>query len=118
MQSMRAKIAQFESCFSAQALLDRSTPLLDVLRRRVGLKGGETNRCDAQYRRTKVQVSGNNPRCGSEVIALLRFRKDVGNVVTLVAPGVHVNRSEEDAERRMQNEAVLMKVMCDAKARM
>src|ERR1051325_2605602 len=111
---MRSEIAQLESCFRAEALLDRATPLLDVLRRRVGLECRETNSRRTQYGGTKVEVIGDNAGRGNEIVTLLRFRENVRHVVTLVAPRIHVNRSEEDAECSMQNKAVLVNVMRDA----
>ena len=38
------------------------------------------------------------------------------NVVALVTPRIHINRREEDAERCVQNDAVFVKVMRDARA--
>ena len=45
--------------------------------------------------------------CRSEVIALLSFREHVGNIVALIAPGIHVNRGVEHAEGGMKHDPVL-----------
>ena len=114
---MRSQIAQLEGRFRAQTLLDRTTPLLDVLRRRIGFKSSETDSGNTQHGWTKIEVRGDDSGCRSEIVTLLCFRKDVRNVVTLIAPRVHVDRREEDAKRRVQNESVLMKVMRETKTR-
>src|ERR1051325_2907668 len=54
---------------------------------------------------------------GSEVIALLRLRKYIRNVVTLVTPRIHIHWCKEDPERRVQNDPLLRPVMRDAVAR-
>jgi hypothetical protein len=95
---MRSEITQLESCFRAQALLDRAAPLLYVLRWRVGLERCKADSRRAQNSGTKVEVIGDDARCGNEIVTLLRLRKNLRHVVTLVTPRVHVNRSEEDTE--------------------
>ena len=52
---------------------------------------------------------------GSEVIALLRFRKNIGHVVSLVAPRIHVYRRKEDPKGRVQHDAVIRQVVRNAK---
>ena len=111
MQTVRAKITELECCFGAETLFNGAAPLLDVLRRRVKLESGKADSRDAQYCWSKVKVIGNNARRRNEVVALLSFRKDEWHVVTLITPRVHIDRREEDAKRRVQHEAVLMKVM-------
>src|SRR4026209_2379172 len=92
---MRSKVSEFERGFVPKTLLNRAAPLFDVLRRRLGFEGSKTNSRYAKYRWPKVEVSGNDSRCGNEIITLLCFRKNIWNVVTLVAPRVHVYRRKE-----------------------
>src|ERR1700754_1523216 len=101
MQSVRSQIAEFERGVRPQTLLDRTTPLFDVLRRRVELESGKTNRRDTQHRWSKIQVTSDDRGRRSEIVALLRFGKDERHVVTLVAPRVHVDGSVKDAKRRV-----------------
>src|ERR1044072_6335001 len=54
---------------------------------------------------------------GSEVIALLRFRKHIRNVVTLVTPRIHIHWCKEDSKRTVQHDSMLMPVMRDPDAR-
>ena len=61
----------------------------------------ETDRGLAEHGRRKVKLAGIERRRRREVVALLRFRKNVWNVMPLIAPGVHVNWREEDSKRRM-----------------
>src|SRR6185369_3149238 len=114
---MRAEIAELESRFRTETLLHRSAPLLDVLWRRISFESSETDRRRSQHGGGKVEVIRDDSRCGHEIIALLRVRKHKRHVVTLVAPRVHINRREEDSKRSMQNDAVLVQVVRDTKAR-
>ena len=87
-------------------------PLLDVLRRRVWIHGREAHGGLSQHRIAEVQVGGDDAGRGSEVVALLRFREDVRNIVALVAPGVLIHRRIEDSERRMQHQADTWEIAC------
>src|SRR5512132_4726621 len=104
---MGSQVAKFQRHLWTETLLDRTTPLLDVLWRRVEFNGGETNSGCAQNCRTAVEVTGDDAGRRREIVTLLRFRKDVRNIVALVAPGVHVHRREEDAKRRMQHKPMI-----------
>src|SRR5689334_22913805 len=53
----------------------------------------------------------------NKVIALISLRKDVWNVVPLIAPRVHVDRRIEDAVRGMQYDSHTRHVVCDTQAR-
>ena len=75
---------------------------------RVGFEGCKTNRRCAEHCRREIEVTGNDARRRNEVIALLCFRKNKRNVVTLVAPRVHVYRGEENAEGCVQHDPVLV----------
>src|ERR1043165_5672541 len=98
---MRAQVTKLECCFCTETLLYRTAPLLDILWRRISFERGEANRRRSQHSRAKVEMTRNDSRCRSEIIALLRFRKHVWHVVTLVAPRVHINRGEKDSEGRV-----------------
>src|SRR5205085_10990462 len=54
---------------------------------------------------------------GCEVVALLRFGEDEGDVVPLVAPSVHVNRRVEDAVGSVEHYTEARDVLRDAEAR-
>jgi hypothetical protein len=43
-------------------------------------------------------MTRNDVRSGREVVALLGFRKYKWNIVTLIAPRVHINRCVENPE--------------------
>src|SRR6185503_8790233 len=90
--------------------------LLDVLSGRVSLKSCETNRGSSQNGGTEIEVTGNDACSRNEVIALLRFRKDIGNIVALVAPGIHIYRCKEYSKGRVQHDSVLMHVVRHADA--
>ena len=105
------EVSELECGFGAEALLDRSTPLLDVLRRRVQFESCKTNCRRTKYCRPEIEMTGDDAWRGNEVVALLRLRKDKRNVVTLVTPGVHIHWCEEDAERRVQHDPVFMQVV-------
>src|SRR4030081_384469 len=103
---MRSKVAKFQRRLWTQTLLDGPTPLLDILWRRVEFNGGEANGGRAQDRRPEVEVIGNDTGGRREIVTLLRFRRAVGNIVPLVAPGIHVHRHEEDPKRRMEHKSM------------
>ena len=109
-QAVRAEITELECSFSTETLLDRTAPLFDVLRRRVEFESSKADGRDAEYGWSKVEVTGNDAWRRSEIVALLRFRKDERHVVTLITPRVHIDRREEDAKRCVQYDAVLVKV--------
>src|SRR4030095_3454382 len=98
MNSVRSKVAKFQRHLLTQTPLDRSTPLVDVLRWRIGFNSSKAHSGHAQNCRCEVEVSCHNASRWDEVIALLRHGKHVGNIVTLIAPGVHVYRRKEDAK--------------------
>ena len=88
-----------------EALLDRRAPLLDVLRRRMRINRGEAHSASVpKHRRAEVHGSSGSVLRWREVVALLRLRKDVRNVMPLVAPRIHIHRREEDAERAVKNQ--------------
>src|SRR6266699_6033874 len=116
MNTMRSKVAQFQRHLCAQTLFDGTTPLLDILRRRILFNGGEANGSRAQHRRSEVEVTGDDAGRRSEVVALLRLGKDIGNIVPLVAPGIHVHRSEEDSKRGMEHNPMTGNAVRDARA--
>src|SRR5687768_18402277 len=62
-------------------------------------------------------MTGNDAWRRNEVVALLRLRKDKRNVVSLVTPRVHIHWCEENSERRVQHDSVLMQVVGDPYAR-
>src|SRR6185295_17090904 len=62
-------------------------------------------------------MAGDDSRRRSEVVALLRLRKNVWHIVTLIAPGVHVNRREEDSEGSVKHNPMLRQVVRDSNAR-
>src|SRR5262249_27841658 len=64
-----------------------------------------------------VEVTRHDSWRGSEIIALLCFRKHVRHVVSLVAPRVHIDRREKDSEARVQDESVLVQVVRNTDAR-
>src|ERR1700674_841343 len=101
MYSVRSEIAEFQCSFGAQALLYGTAPLLDVLRWRIDFKGSEADCGRPQNRRGEIEMSGNDAGSRSEVIALLRFRKNIGNIMTLVTPRIHINGGEENAKGRV-----------------
>src|ERR1700730_7853500 len=114
---MRSKVAKFQRRLWTQTLLDGPTPLLDILRRRVEFHGGEANGSCAQDRRPEVEVTRNDTSGRREIVTLLRFRKDVGNIVALVAPGIHVHRREEDPKRRMEHKSMIGDAVRNARTR-
>src|SRR6478736_6698214 len=98
MNSVRSQVAKFQRHLLTQTFLDRRTPLLNVLRRRIGFNSSKAHRGHAQNCRCEVEVSCHNASRWDEVIALLCLGKHVRNIVTLIAPGVHVYRRKEDAK--------------------
>src|SRR5882724_2096862 len=53
----------------------------------------------------------------SKVVALLRFGKDIGDIVALIAPRIQVHRRIENAERRMQYQPVARNSLRNPKTR-
>src|SRR5882672_27212 len=53
----------------------------------------------------------------SEVIALLCLRKDIRDIVSLVAPGIHINRREENTKGGVQHDPAAGNVVRDSSAR-
>src|ERR1041384_1117733 len=62
-------------------------------------------------------MTGDDASGGSEVIALLRLRKNVGHVVALVAPGIHVDRRKENSECAVNHNSQIRQVMRKTKPR-
>src|SRR5882724_7027566 len=101
MYSVRSEIAEFQGRLGAQTLLDRTTPLLDVLRWRVNLESSKAYGGRAQNRRREIEMTSDDTGSRSEVITLLRLRKNIRNIMTLVTPRIHIHRCEEDAKGRV-----------------
>src|SRR5258707_658994 len=104
MYSMRSQIAEFQRSLGAQSLLNGTAPLLDVLGWRVDLESSKADCGRAQDRWRKIEVTGNDAGSRCEVIALLCLRKHIRNIMTLIAPRIHINGREEDAKGRVQNQ--------------
>src|SRR5262249_41434252 len=109
MKTARAEITDFDRSISSSAFLQRSTPLLYVLRRRMRIKRGEAYRCRrkrscAENWRAKIESRIEQCCRRREIIRLLRLRKNVGNVMALVTPRIHVNWRVENSVRRVQNQ--------------
>src|SRR5512133_869347 len=64
----------------------------------------EADGCLAEHRRREIEAGGKNPGRRYKVVALLGFRENEWDVVALVAPGVHVHGSEEEAEGAMEDQ--------------
>src|SRR5260221_5550245 len=110
MNAASTEVAELESGFAAETLFDGGAPLLDVLGGRVGIEGSEADSGFAEDGGSEIQrglrLRGGQQGCRRrEIVELLSLRENVGNVVALVAPGVEINRSEEDAVRAVENEA-------------
>ena len=86
-------IAEFQRHVFANGLFDRRAPLLNILRRSVGVERREADNSLTEHRRTEVESRDRR----NEVIALVGFRKNSWHVMHLVAPVVHVYRRVEDA---------------------
>src|ERR1051325_5607529 len=71
----------------------------------------------SKYRSAEIEMRGENSCRRREVVALLGFREDVRNVVSLIAPRIHVNGSEENSKRRMYNNAEFGYRLRETKAR-
>src|SRR5215469_5262962 len=106
----RTQVAELDCRRVAQLLLQRCTPLLDVLCRRVKFESGETHDRSTQNRGWKVQRGD----AGNKRIALRRQREYVGYVVTLVAPGVHVNRRVKNAVGQVRHDSEPRHVLSQA----
>ena len=52
----------------------------------------------------------------SEIVELLGFRKNKGNVVALIAPGIQVHGGKENALRAVENDSPIREVAGNAKA--
>ena len=61
-------------------------------------------------------MTGSDAGRRSEVVALLRFRKNIRHIVSLVAPGIHVHRRKENAKRRVQHDPVTRHVVRKAES--
>ena len=105
-----------------KALLRRAVPLLHVLRGSVRIKSRETDRGGrqsprAQNRCAEIHAGVEERRWRREVIGLLRLRKNIWDVVPLVAPSVQIYRRKKDSIGRMEHEADAWKVFGDSQAR-
>src|SRR6266852_9530168 len=117
----RAEITDFESRFAAEAFFNGGAPLLDVFGRRVGIEGGEADGGSTEHCGCEIQGSlrlrRRKQRCRRrEIIKLLRLRKNVGDVVALVAPGVEIDWRKENAVGAVDDEAEARKILRDAQA--
>src|SRR5204863_7943531 len=65
----------------------------------------------------EIEMTGNDAGGRSEVVALLGLRKDIGNIMTLVTPRIHVHRCEENAKGRVKNQPVVRDAVRDTCAR-
>src|SRR5262245_8681526 len=108
---MRSEITDLQCRCRADALFKRQTPLLNILRRRVRIKSRKAHSRLSEHRLPEVNFGSEERRRRREVVSLLRLREDIRDIVTLIAPGVHVNRREENAERRMQNHSQLRNIL-------
>src|ERR1043165_3886182 len=61
----------------------------------------------SKHRCSEVEMRGQNSCCRSEVVALLCLWENIGDIVALVTPGIHVNRSKENSKCRMNDNAEL-----------
>jgi hypothetical protein len=84
-ETVRSQVSNLERCLMPEAFLDRTAPLLDVLRRSMRVHGGEAYRSLAEHGMPEIELRRQNGCRGSEVIALLRFRENIRHVVPLVA---------------------------------
>src|SRR6476620_5075898 len=66
---------------------------------------------------SEIKPRGKQGGGWSEIITLLCFRENVRNVVPLVAPGIHINRREKDAESCVNDEPNLGKILGNAQTR-
>src|SRR5690242_10849813 len=78
---------------------------------------GSRQRPCAQHGSTKVQSAGEECGRRGEIVGLLRLGKNIRDVVTLIAPGVQIYRSVEDAIRSAENQSVSGKVLGDSETR-
>ena len=83
------------------------------------IKGGKTHRgcrqrAGAQNWSSEVHPVCKKRRRGREIVRLLRFRKHVGNIMTLVAPGVLIHWREKDPIEGMEYKPVTWEILCDA----
>src|SRR5258705_8769997 len=101
MNSVRPQVAKFQRHLLTQTLLDGSAPLLNILRWRLSLDSSEAHSGHTQNCGGEVEVSCDHASSRNEVIALLCFRKNKRHIVSLIAPGIHVDRREENAKRSM-----------------
>src|SRR5579875_427090 len=90
----RTLISHLEHDAAGKRLLHGEAPLIDILRMRSGIKGVEGNHCLTQYGRSEVKPE----QAGDIVVALPGLGKNIGRIVALVAPGVHVNGRVVGAE--------------------
>src|SRR6266850_6624881 len=117
MYSVRSEITEFERGLGAQTLLYGTAPLLDVLWWRVELKSRKADCGRPQDCRREIEMTGNDAGGRNEVVALLGLRKDIGNIMTLVTPRIHVHWREENAKGRVKNQPEARNAVRDACAR-
>ena len=72
----------------------------------MGVHAGEAHRGLAKYGLSEVQLGAVESRGWSEVVGLLRLGENVGDIVPLVAPRVHVDWRVEDSECGMKDQSV------------
>src|SRR5262250_1353584 len=117
-----SQIPDLERRTGAETLFDLCVPLLNVLGRRVRIERGEAYRgCGqsacAQHGSAKVETASEQGRRRSEVIRLLGFRENIGDVMSLVAPGVLIDGRVEDSIRRVQHHPKARKILRKANSR-
>src|SRR6202040_1242679 len=92
------------------AFFEVSVPLLDVLSGGVRVKRGEADggggksSC-AQDGSPEIETGVEESSRWSEVVGLLGLGKYIRNIVSLIAPGVPIDRSKEDAIGTVENQA-------------
>src|SRR5258708_7335752 len=121
-ETARADVANFERSVLPEAFLHRAVPLLNVLRRRVGIERSETYSSWCQCARAKngcaeIHTCIEQRNWRGEVIGLLCLRENVRNIMPLVAPGVQVYRCEKDSIGGVQHESLTGKIFGDSEAR-
>src|SRR6267154_80432 len=121
-ETARADVADFERGVLPKASLHRAVPLLNVLRRCVGIERSETHGGWRQSARAKngsaeIHTRVEERRWRREVIGLLCLRENVRNIMSLVAPGVQVYRCEKDSIGGVQHESLTGKIFGDSEAR-
>src|SRR2546429_9357023 len=93
MDATRAEIADFESGFAAQALLDRRAPLLDILCGSMGIEGRKADRGRAENGGVEGGGrqglgGGDEKKRGGEIFAIVGFWEDKRDGVGRISPWI------------------------------